>query len=206
MMAREFLKRAFRAAATVLAGPSLIGFWASSWFLGRDRALQNASQGLSLLPGLAGQYIRRAFLIQALEHCHPSATIEFGALFSKAGTRLEENVYIGPMCHIGLAHIGRDALLAAAVHVPSGARTHGIEELSVPIREQRVQWSVVKIGAGAWIGSGAIVMADVGEGTVVGAGSVVTRPLPDQVIAAGVPAVVKRSRTACFPPTVKKTP
>jgi maltose O-acetyltransferase len=34
----------------------------------------------------------------------------------------------------------------------------------------------------------------VGKGTVVGAGSVVTKSLPDHVVAAGVPAHVIRSR------------
>jgi acetyltransferase-like isoleucine patch superfamily enzyme len=52
------------------------------------------------------------------------------------------------------------------------------------------------VGEGAWIGSAAIVMEDVGRGTVVGAGSVVTRPLPDLVLAAGVPARVLRHRGA----------
>jgi acetyltransferase-like isoleucine patch superfamily enzyme len=37
-------------------------------------------------------------------------------------------------------------------------------------------------------------MADVGRDTIVGAGAVVTKPLPDEVIAAGVPARVIRSR------------
>ena len=42
--------------------------------------------------------------------------------------------------------------------------------------------------------SAAVVMADVGRGSVVGAGSVVTAPLPDYVVAAGIPAKVLRSR------------
>ena len=33
----------------------------------------------------------------------------------------------------------------------------------------------MRIGAGAWIGSAAVVMADVGRDTVVGAGAVVTK-------------------------------
>jgi virginiamycin A acetyltransferase len=52
----------------------------------------------------------------------------------------------------------------------------------------------VRIGAGAWIGSAAIVLADVGSETIVAAGSVVTKALPDRVIAAGVPARVVRRR------------
>jgi acetyltransferase-like isoleucine patch superfamily enzyme len=37
-------------------------------------------------------------------------------------------------------------------------------------------------------------MADVGRESVVGAGAVVTRPIPDRVMAAGVPARVRRRR------------
>ena len=36
--------------------------------------------------------------------------------------------------------------------------------------------TLVRIGAGAWIGSAAVVMADVGANSIVGAGSVVTKP------------------------------
>ena len=122
--------------------------------------------------------------------------IGFGALFSKAGARIGPNAYIGPRCHIGLAHIGRDALLAAGVHVTSGARTHGTDDPSRPIREQAGAVTPVRVGAGAWVGSAAVVMADVGRDTVVGAGAVVTKPLPDGVVAAGVPARVLRSRWA----------
>jgi acetyltransferase-like isoleucine patch superfamily enzyme len=38
------------------------------------------------------------------------------------------------------------------------------------------------------------VMADVGRDTIVGAGAVVVQPLPDRVVAAGVPARIVRSR------------
>jgi glycosyltransferase involved in cell wall biosynthesis len=57
-----------------------------------------------------------------------------------------------------------------------------------------VSTAVGGVGEGAWIGTGAIILADVGKGTVVAAGSVVTKPLPDNVIAAGAPARVVRGR------------
>ena len=86
----------------------------------------------------------------------------------------------------------RFVLLAAGVHVPSGPHTHGMD-LSAPIHDQPGTLRVVRIGAGSWIGSNAVILADVGRNTIVGAGAVVTHPLPDHVIAAGVPArVVKR--------------
>jgi virginiamycin A acetyltransferase len=191
---RELLKALARAAATVAVAPALISYWTRSAILGRDRALQGSTQTLALVPGILGQYVRRAFLTRALSHCHPSAVVEFGTIFSQADAELDENAYVGPHCHLGLVHIGRNALLAGGVHVPSGGRSHGIDSVLVPIRDQPGSPSLVRIGAGAWIGSAAIVMADVGRDTVVGAGAVVTRPVPDGVVVAGVPARIVRSR------------
>jgi acetyltransferase-like isoleucine patch superfamily enzyme len=54
----------------------------------------------------------------------------------------------------------------------------------------------VRIGAGTWIGSGSVILADVGRNSIIGAGSVVTRPIPDEVVAAGTPARVIRHRRA----------
>ena len=59
----------------------------------------------------------------------------------------------------------------------------------------RLGTTLVRIGAGSWVGSGAIIMANVGPECIIGAGSVVTRDVPARVLAAGVPARVIRSRT-----------
>lgn len=194
MNLRLVVKSLAFALATVLVLPALVSFWCRSILVGRDRALEASSQALSLIPGIFGQYMRRAFLSRVLAQCHHSVTIEFGTLFSKTAARLDENVYIGPRCHLGLVHIERDALLGPAVHVPSGPAVHGISSSRIPIRDQPGTPALVRIGAGSWIGSGAVVMADVGRNTVVGAGAVVTAPLPDRVIAGGVPARVLKPR------------
>jgi acetyltransferase-like isoleucine patch superfamily enzyme len=54
---------------------------------------------------------------------------------------------------------------------------------------------MVRVGSGSWIGSGAVILADVGRNCVVGAGAVVTKALPDDVVAVGVPARVIRVRS-----------
>lgn len=191
---KELAKSAARLVALVCVLPVLLVFWLNAALLGRNRALESASQLLSLWPGVSGQYLRRAFLQQALASCHHSALVEFGTIFSQAGAVLGENVYVGPRCVLGLVHLERDVLLAAGVQVPSGGNTHYFDDPTRPIREQGGERRVVTIGAGAWVGSGAIVLADVGKGTVVAAGAVVTKPLPDNVIAGGVPAKVIRPR------------
>jgi acetyltransferase-like isoleucine patch superfamily enzyme len=197
--AREWLKATARLGATVLVLPLLAFYWLKAPMVGRDRALEDASELLAIIPGLAGRYLRRAFLGRVLAGCHPTVSIGFGTLFSKVGANIGANVYIGPRCHIGLAVIEENVLLAAGVHVTSGAQTHGFDDLSRPIREQKGTPMLVRVGAGAWIGSAAIVMADIGRETIVGAGAVVTRQLPDEVIAVGSPARVVRSRVEGCP-------
>ncbi len=192
--AKAAAKTALHAVATVLVLPWLLAYWLGAAVLGKDRALEGASQSLALLPGLTGVFLRRAFLARVLARCHPSAEVGFGTLFSQTGARIDENVYVGPRCHLGLVHLEADVLVAAGVHIPSGGRTHHFDDPDVPIRDQGGERAVVTVGRGAWVGEAAIVLANVGAGTVVGAGSVVTRPLPEFVIAAGVPARVIRPR------------
>jgi virginiamycin A acetyltransferase len=196
MNGRETFKTAAFWAASIAVSPALASFAVRSALVGRDRALEGSTQALSLFPGIVGQYLRRAFLSRVLAACDRSVTVEFGTIFSRCGARIDPNVYIGPRCHLGLVHLGRDVLLAAGIHIPSGPETHGIDDLSVPIREQPGHQRMVHIGAGAWLGSAAVVMDDVGRDTVVAAGSVVTRAVPDRVIVAGVPAKIIRSREA----------
>ena len=203
---REAVKGLARGAATIAVAPSLLSFALRAAIVGRDRALEGSTQALAWLPGILGQYMRRAFLARVLAGCHRSAVIEFGTILSQADARIDENAYIGPRCHLGLVHIERNALLAAGVHVPSGGRTHGTTDVTVPIRDQGGSRTLVRIGAGAWVGSAAVVMADVGRDTIVGAGAVVTRPLPDRVIAAGVPARVIRTRVMLKSVTPVKSP
>jgi virginiamycin A acetyltransferase len=193
MSARDALKSAARAIAALCVMPSLMSYRVRSRMFGADRALEGSTETLSLVPGIAGQYLRRAFLARTLAHCAPSASVGFGVLLSQSGARIDEQVYIGPRCHLGLVHLERDVLLAPGVHIPSGPHTHGTDP-SAPIRQQDGSRRLVRVGAGTWIGSNAVILADVGRNTIVGAGAVVTHALPDGVVAAGVPARIVRRR------------
>lgn len=191
---REAIKAVARALARIAVIPSVFSWRVRSLVIGPDRALEASTQAWALVPGLTGQYLRRAFLSRTLRSCAATATVECGTLFSSASASIGDRAYIGPRCHLGWAVIEQDVLLAAGVHVPSGGRTHGTADLTIPIRDQPTLKTPVRIGAGTWIGSAAVVLADVGRDAVVGAGAVVTRPIPDRAVAGGVPARVLRRR------------
>ena len=194
MKVRQLAKAFGRGLALVAVLPALASFRVRAAIIGGDRALEGSSQALAIIPGLVGQYMRRAFLSRVLCSCHHTAAISFGTVFSRVNSTIEENVYVGPYCDFGDVHLERDVMIAAGVRIPSGAYTHGIDAADVLMREQTGRPTIVRIGAGTWIGNNAVVMADVGRGTIVGAGAVVTRQLPDRVVAAGVPARIIRSR------------
>ncbi|HKB03850.1 MAG TPA: acyltransferase [Gemmataceae bacterium] len=194
MSLRAVAKWLARAAASVAAFPFLVAHALKVPLMGKDRALEGSTQLLAIFPGLCGEYVRRAFLAWTIRECDPTATISFGTILSKRATRIGPNAYVGPYCSLGSVTIERDVLIATGVHILSGARMHGTEDLGRPIREQAGEFTHVTIGAGSWVGAGAVVMADVGRDVIVGAGAVVTRPIADAVIAAGVPARVIRSR------------
>jgi virginiamycin A acetyltransferase len=191
---REALKRLIHLGATLAVAPMVASYFVRARLVGGDQAIQGSTQMLASAPGLIGQYLRRAFLRRVLPQCARTATIEYGTVFSHAGARLEDDAYIGPYCTVGYIHIEAGALIGPGVHLLSGAHTHGLDDPSRPVRDQPIDRRLVRIGRGAWIGAGAIVMADIGANAIVGAGAVVTEQVPPGVVAVGVPARALRQR------------
>jgi len=67
--------------------------------------------------------------------------------------------------------------------------------LDPDLRQQGLQYNApVRIGKNCWIGAGAVIVPGVtiGDNVVVGAGSIVTKDLPNNVLAAGNPCKVIR--------------
>jgi len=106
---------------------------------------------------------------------------------------------MGARCHIwagdngGAIRIGSDTNFGPLCFVT--ASNYSFEK-GVPFLDQAKQDADIEIGNDVWLGAGVIVLAGVtiGDGCVVAAGAVVTKSLPPNVIAGGVPAKVLRER------------
>jgi acetyltransferase-like isoleucine patch superfamily enzyme len=191
---KAILKTLANLIALVLVLPAFVLYQLGKLALGPDRAFPGWSQGFSLLPGLSGAYLRRAFFRLVLRRCGADSFISFGTVFSHPTAEVGRKVYVGVYCCLGDVTLEDDVLLGSHISVMNGGSQHGIERLDVPIREQPGEWRRITIGRDTWIGDRAVILADVGKHCVIGAGSVVTRPVPDYAVAAGVPARVLHYR------------
>nr|WP_173361286.1 sugar O-acetyltransferase [Aromatoleum aromaticum] len=70
-----------------------------------------------------------------------------------------------------------------------------LHPLDADLRRKQEYGKPIEIGADVWVGGGALILAGVriGSRTIIGAGSVVTRDIPEGVLAAGNPCRVIRS-------------
>lgn len=131
---------------------------------------------LALLRELLGRVGERTE-IEPPFHCDYGSNIfagdglfmNFGCVILDCGrVDIGSNVFFAPGVHIYAAHHPLDA-----------ATRNGGLEYSGPVR----------IGDNCWLGGHVSVLANVriGDNSVIGAGSVVTRDIPPNVVAAGVP-------------------
>jgi acetyltransferase-like isoleucine patch superfamily enzyme len=90
--------------------------------------------------------------------------------------------------------IGRECILADRVMLIDF--DHGVVEVERPIRLQGIYKRDVRVGHNCWVGYGACVLrgCTVGDNSILGTYAVVTKDLPANSVAAGVPAKVIRKR------------
>jgi len=150
-------------------------------------AFATVSHLLSMIPGLAGIYIRRAWYSHTLAACGENLVVDFGGFIRTNKARVGNNSYVGVHSGIAQAEIGDDVLISGGVWVLSGGQQHG-KKAGIRIREQDGAVKTIKIGNDVWIGVGAIVFDDIPAGCIVGAGSVVTKSPNENEIVAGAPA------------------
>jgi virginiamycin A acetyltransferase len=170
----------------VALAPLLLGCWLERRRGAGERWFCACAELLSLVPGRPGSTLRKAFYRATLRACATRAYVSFGALLVHRDAAIGRNVYIGPYSIVGSATIGDDVKIASRVSITSGRRQHDVGAAGPVAATPR--FSEISIGAGSWIGEGAVVMANVGRNSIVGAGSVVVRHVPDGTTVVGNPA------------------
>jgi acetyltransferase-like isoleucine patch superfamily enzyme len=98
-------------------------------------------------------------------------------------------------CYLDV-EIGSSALIADYVYISDF--DHKFTDLDLPIKDQGITKSRVRIGPDVWLGTKVTVSRGVliGQGAVIGANAVVTRDIPAYAVAVGVPARVIKDRKA----------
>lgn len=173
----------------LVACPYLLRYRLCRLFMDHQRAFIAASENIAMATGYVGVYARQVFYRYTLEQVGKDVFFGSVSFFSKTATKVGNRVYIGRFCCIGLATIEDDVMLADGVQVLSGQHQHGRDVVpGLVLKDNQTRFDMVTIGRGAWLGAGAIVMADIGTGAIVGAGAVVTKPVPAGAKVGGVPA------------------
>ena len=141
-------------------------------------------------------FLRRAFYRLVLDKCSLNCYIGFGSVFTHRQTIVEDNVSIGLYAVIGSAGIGKNCQIASRVSIVSGKHQHAKDRNGKWTTCDRSKMRQTRIAPNVWIGEGAVVMADIGEGSLIGAGAVVTKDIPSNVVAAGNPAKILKKLEA----------
>ncbi len=111
------------------------------------------------------------------------------------------NLRVGQHCHLGRdLFLDLRSTVEIADRVVVSMRTTILTHMDVgsgPLRELgwTVRSSPVRIAFGAYIGAGSIILpgVEIGAQSIVGAGAVVTKSVPPNSVAAGVPAKIIRT-------------
>lgn len=175
------------------------------FLLAASAILRLLPRGLSMLimklvrhlPTRLGIGIRYIFLHRLSKHCGESVAVFEGVYLHRVhAAEFGDNVSIHPMCYIdaiGGLKIGSDVSIAHGTTIMT--LDHNYSQPKSMIRDASVILKPVTIGNDVWIGAGVRILAGVsiGNRVTIGAGAVVTKDIPSNSLAVGVPARVIRS-------------
>ena len=145
-----------------------------------NNAYHTPEELLALMRELTGQPEFPAFGLFPPFYTDCGKNIHFGQnVFVNSGCRFQDQggIWIGDN-----ALIGHNAVLATLNHDPDPAKRANL----IP--------SPIRIGKIVWLGANVTVLPGVtiGDGAIIAAGAVVTKDVPENTVAAGVPAKIIR--------------
>ena len=143
---------------------------------------------------------RTVFLQRRLRSCGSDLRVCQGVIFEypehiDLGDRVFVNRGTLITAHTDI-HIGDDVLIGPYVVINSG--DHNYSDPAQPIQSQGHTAGPITIGNDVWLGAHCVILRDVkvGDGAVVAAGAVVIDDVPPGTLVAGIPAVPKKLRGA----------
>lgn len=140
----------------------------------RERRRARIGHGTGIAPNVS---FRNGVRLQIGDHCH-----------------IGERCYLWAGDSTGRIILGNYVSLAPEVFITASDYQFAP---GVPFRQQPKRERDIVIGNDVWLGARVVITAGVtiGDGCIVGAGAVVTKDLPANSVAVGVPARVVRHRT-----------
>lgn len=122
---------------------------------------------------------------------------QFVTIQGTGNLEIDDYATIGERVTIGCSKyvkIGKFTQIASDCSIRD--TNHKFDDLGKPIAQQGIEAKDVIIGEDCWIGSGVSILCGVkiGDGSVIGAGSVVTKDIPKNSVAVGIPAKVIKKR------------
>jgi acetyltransferase-like isoleucine patch superfamily enzyme len=146
------------------------------------------------VPGYIGMGLRYILLKRLSKKCGKNIAILPSVYF-----HIGDNCIIGS--HISIREhtyidgdyleIGDNVMIAHSASIITGAHIYDDE---LPMRDT-LEARPVKIGNNVWIGAGARIIGEVtiGNNVIIGANAVVTKSIPSNVVAVGIPAKILKS-------------
>lgn len=152
----------------------------------------------SRIPFLFGQRIRFFYYKATLKHLGKQVVFKYGSFCQYHSASIGDRVLIGYFNALGEVEMGNDIVIGGFVNFISGTNQHSFEDETKTISSQKALGrNMITVGSDVWIGSNAVVAANVGRRCVIGAGSVLVKEAEDQSIYAGNPArLIKKLPTA----------
>lgn len=187
---RQFLKALLNRICQILVLPLVIPCKLEEWLISpySETVFRTCTHLMALMPGLPGTILRRAFYSLTLEKCSLNSHIGFGSFFTHRAAKVEDHVYIGPYAMIGAANLEKHSLIGSRVSILSGKAQHELDQNGRWTPFSPDAMARVSIAENVWVGEGAILMADIGEGSQISAGAVITTAVRPHVVMAGNPA------------------
>jgi len=159
-----------------------------------DILFRTISELLSIIPYFPGVIMRYEFYRFSLRKCGKNVLIEFGSVFIYPDIEIGDNVLIGRFNIIHHCDFGDYVLVGERCTFLSGSKQHSYDDTTKPMALQGGKKKRIRVGRDCWIGSQSVVMESVSMGSIVAAGSIVTNPVEEMSIVAGVPAKLIRKR------------